>query len=282
MIVRYMEHKKLTSLFRAALQQLKQETITENDNKVWYDLIKESIAADIKDGYKDTIARNLTLGIGVHCCDYAKQQILNDKTEDWKYITRYLLWQGHILQKLFDYKEVASRSVGGIIGLSTLWEMSDLPALSRQYFQLLFESERTKYSHKETHHLLMAMLYDLYRTGVINQELYALLPEGNIYKRLFDNWYTADEYMLSSLLSEVCDFHIYSSLDLKDKFSELLSLNYIPYDIRLIEKIRTRQGLLNVEVAHPLLETRLAEIPGAYAEWDLSNDEVYQFLVKSE
>lgn len=277
-----MEHKKLTSLFRKELQQLKQETITASDNKVWYDLIKESIAADIKDGYKATIARNLTLGIGVHCCDYAKQQILNEDTQGWQYITRYLLWQKHILQKLFDYQEVASRSVGGIIGLSTLWEMTDLAALSRQYFQLLLEGERTKYAHKETHHLLMAILYDLYQTGAQNQELYALLPEENVYKKLLDNWYTTDEQLLAGLLSEVCDFHIYSSLDLKDKFSELLSLNYIPYDIRLIEKIRTRQGLFNVRVAHPLLETPLAEIPGSYAEWDLSNDEVYRFLVARE
>ena len=48
------------------------------------------------------------------------------------------------------------------------------------------------------------------------------------------DWYTADEKLLGSLLFEMCDYHIYSSLDLKNKFSEILSMNYIPYEIRLI------------------------------------------------
>jgi hypothetical protein len=277
-----MEHKKIISEFKKQINTLKKEGVSQGEIDQYYDLIKQSIQDDIKDGFKETIARNLTLGIGIHAGDYPKHLILNDQKEGWKYITRYLLWQQHILQKLFTYKEVTSRSVGCIIGLSFLWNMKDIAKLSREYFQLLFEDDKEKYKQKETHHLFMAILYDLSETKEINQELYAALPEENIYKRYLDNWESVDEKVLGDLLFEMCDFHIYSSLDLKNKFSEILSLNYIPYEIRSIEKIRKDQGLLNVKIIHPLLETQLAEIPEAPYEWDLSKDEIYQFLIRRE
>ncbi len=277
-----MEHKKLIIEFKKEINKIKKETISEDNISEWYDLIKESIQNDIKDGYKDTIARNLTLGIGVHAGEYPKHLILNGEKEGWKYITRFLLWEEHILQKLFEYKEVAPRTIGCIIGLSVIWEMTDLSKLSRDYFHLLFESNKDKYPQKETHHLFMALLYDLYNNGKINQELYATLPEQNVYKKLLDNWYTTDEKLLGHLLFEICDVHIYSSLDLKNKFSEILSMNYIPYDVRLIEKIRQAQGLITVQIEHPLLETQLANIPEDKYEWDLSNDEVYQYLLRRE
>lgn len=122
--------------------------------------------------------------------------------------------------------------------------MTDLSKLSRAYFQLIFESNKDKYTQKETHHLFMAILYDLYNTKEINQELYAILPEQNVYKKLIDHWYSTDEKMLKELLYEICDFHIYSSLDLKNKFSEILTMNYIAYDVRLIDPRQTRIFLL--------------------------------------
>lgn len=277
-----MEHKKLISEFKKEMNKAKKTTIGEEHLTEWYDVIKESIQNDLKDGYKATIARNLSLGIGVHAGEYPKHLILNGETDGWKYITRFLLWQQHILQKLFDYKEVTSRTVGSIIGLSAIWQMTDLAKLSRKYFQFLFENNKETYVHKETHHLFMALLYDLYSTGEINEDLYAILPEQNVYKKLLDNWYTADEKLLGSLLFEMCDYHIYSSLDLKNKFSEILSMNYIPYEIRLIEKIRHAQELFNCRIEHPLLETELAKIPEEKYEWDLSKDEVYQYLVRRE
>lgn len=277
-----MEHKKIISEFKKQINKTKKEGVSQEEINQYYDLIKQSIQDDIKDGFKETIARNLTLGIGVHSGEYPKHLILNDEKEGWKYITRYLLWQQHILEKLFTYKEVTSRSVGCIIGLAVLWNMKDLAKLSREYFQLIFEEDKKKYKQKETHHLFLAILYDLNETKEINQELYSALPEENIYKKFLDNWSTTDEKLLGELLFELCDFHIYSSLDLKDKFSEILSLNYIPYEIRLIEKIRKKQQLLNVKIDHPLMETQLADIPEVPYEWDLSKDEVYQFLIKRE
>ncbi|MGF6928374.1 hypothetical protein QFZ48_003874 [Chitinophaga sp. W2I13] len=274
-----MEQKKIISSFKKQIDKTKKKGVSQEEIHQYYDLIKQSIQDDIKDGFKETIARNLTIGIGVHSGEYPKHLILNDKKEGWMFITRYLLWQQHILQTLFSYKEVTSRSVGPIIGLAVLWGMNDLAKRSRDYFQWLFEEDKGKYEQKETHHLFMAILYDLNKTKEINQQLYAALPEGNIYKKFLDNWSTTDEKLLSELLLELCDFHIYSSLDLKDKFSEILSLNYIPYEIRLIEKIRDGQGLMNVEIDHPLLKTQLADIPVAAYEWDLSKDEVYQFTV---
>jgi hypothetical protein len=276
-----MEHKRILSEFKKQINKTK-KGISQEEIEQYYDLIKQSIQDDIKDGFKETIARNLTIGIGVHSGEYPKQLILNDEKEGWQYITRYLLWQQHILQKLFSYKEVTSRSIGSVIGLAVLWNMSDLARLSRNYFQLLFEDNREKYKQKETHHLFMALLYDLNETKEINQQLYSALPEQNIYRKFLDNWSATDGELLSALLLELCDFHIYSSLDLTDKFSEILSLNYIPYEIRLIEKIRNEQGLINVKIDHPLLETQLADIPATTYEWDLSKDEVYQFLIKRE
>jgi len=277
-----MDQKKIISEFKKQINQTKKEGVSQGEIDQYFVLIKQSIQDDIKDGFKDTIARNLTLGIGVHAGEYPKHLILNDEKEGWRYITRYLLWQQHILQKLFTYKEVTSRSIGCIIGLSVLWGMDDLSKLSREYFQLLFEEDKKKYKQIETHHLFLAILYDLNKEKEINQELYSALPEENIYKKFLDNWLTKDEKLFAELLFELCDFHIYCSLDLKNKFSEILSLNYIPYDIRLIEKIRKDQGLININIDHPLMQTLLAEIPSSPYEWDLSKDEVYQFLLRRE
>lgn len=209
-----MEHKKIISAFKKQMNTTKKDGVGQEEINKYYNLIKQSIQDDIKDGFKEIIARNLTLGIGVHSGQYPKHFILNDQKEGWKYITRYLLWQEHILQKLFNEKEVTSRSVGCIIGLSLIWKMDDLAKLSRAYFQLLFEDEKDKYRQKETHHLFMAILYDLSETKQINQELYSALPEDNIYKIFLDNWWTADQKLLEKSLFEICDFHLYSSLDL--------------------------------------------------------------------
>ncbi|WP_027375336.1 MULTISPECIES: hypothetical protein [Chryseobacterium] len=277
-----MEHKKIISEFNKQINKTKNEGVDQTEINQYYELIKESIQDDIKDGFKKTIARNLTLGIGVHAGEYPKHLILNDQKEGWKYITRYLLWQKHILEKLFNEKEVTPRSVGCIIGLSVWWGMEDLAELSRAYFGLLFEDDREKYKQKEIYHLFMAILYDLYTKKEVNKDLYSALPDDSVYKKFLDHWDTTDESLLKDLLFEISDFHIYSSLDLKDKFSEILSLNYIPVEIRLIEKIREGKGLVNIQVDHPLLKTQLADIPDTKYEWDLSKDEIYQFLLRRE
>lgn len=277
-----MDHKKIISHFKKQINQTSNKGVSLGEIDEYFDLIKQSIQEDIKDGFKETIARNLTLGIGTHSGEYPKHLILCGEKSGWKYITRYLLWQQHILEKHFIYKEVTSRSVGCIIGLSVLWNMTNLAKLAREYFQLLFEENKQKYKQRETHHLFIAILYDLKETKKINQELYTVLPDESIYKTFLDNWKSTDGKLVGNLLFELCDFHVYSSLDLKEKFSEILSLSYIPYEIKLIENIRSDQGIPNVKIDHPLLETPLAEIPEAAYEWDLSQDEVYQFLIKRE
>lgn len=277
-----MKHQQLIREFKKQIGSIKNKQIGEEEMNHYYDLIRESIQDDIKDGFTETIARNLTLGIGIHSGDYPKYLILNGDSCGWKFITRYLLWQEHILKRLFSYKEVSPRSVGCIIGMAVLWKMNDLSSLSRAYFQFLFDAENNKYKEKETHHLFVAILYDLHETGEISRELYRALPEDNIYRKFLDQWSTADEKELECCLVEICDFHIYSSLERKDHFSEILSLNYFPYEIRLIEKIRAKQGLVNVRIRHPLLETNLASIPEHPPEWDLSEDKVYQFLIEKE
>ena len=277
-----LEHKKLAADFKKRLQKLAKDGVSQAEITQYFDLIKESIQDDIKSGFKDGIARNLTLGIGVHAGDYPKYLILGGKAEGWQYITRYLLWQQHILQKLFVQKEVTPRSVGCIIGLSLLWGMDDLAKLSRDYFQLLFTEDAKKYQSKETHHLFMAILYDLHMTGAVNAELAAVLPKDEPYAAFLAEWATTDETRLGELLFALCDFHLYGAMDMKGKFSEILSLNDIPYEIRLIERIRAAKGLANVTVAHPLLETKLAGIPETKPEWDLAKDDVYQFLIRRE
>jgi len=276
-----MEHSKLIKAFSKQIRALKTDAFTEDHLEGFYQMIIDQIRQDIKEGYRDTIARNLTLGIGIHAGQYPKHLILNGEEGGWKYITRFLLWQQYVLNSLFSYKEVASRSVGGIIGLSLLWDMTDLAQLSRGYFQLLFEEDKARYAKRETHHLFMAILYDLHVSGAINHELYSILPEENLYRRFLDKWNSGDKELLTTLLSDICDFHIYSALDLKNKFTEILSLDYTPYEIRLIELIRSKQGLGTIDFKHPLMETLLAKIPNKKYAWDLDRDEVYQYLLKS-
>ncbi|WP_431291966.1 hypothetical protein [Pedobacter sp. P26] len=159
--------------------------------------------------------------------------------------------------------------------------MDNLAKVSRAYFQLLLEEDGGNYPSRETHHLFMAILYDLHEFGTINSELYSILPEDNVYRRLLDNWDSEDRELLATLTSEICDFHIYSALDLKNKFSEILSLDYIPYEICLIETIRAKQGLFTIDFNHPLMETPMAKIPVKKIEWDLEKDKIYQYLLKA-
>jgi hypothetical protein len=277
-----MDHKKLIVEFNKQIKKLLKEEFTDEYLQKLQKRIIDNINNDIKDGEQSTIARNLTLGLGVHAGDFPKHLILNKDQNGWKYITRYLLWQQHILTKLFNYKEVPSRSIGCILALSALWKMEDLAQLSRRYFQVLFEEDREKYKKKETHHLFIALLFDLYKTSQINSELYDALPKDSVYKNFIDNWQTNDQSLISNLLFEICDFHIYSALDLKTKFTEILSMDFIPYEIRLIELIRSENGFLTSPIEHPLMKTELAQIPIEKANWDLSQDQTFQFLLTKE
>ncbi|ARS42232.1 hypothetical protein CA265_22255 [Sphingobacteriaceae bacterium GW460-11-11-14-LB5] len=277
-----MGHEKLIQKFKKQIKDLKTEAFTEASLKKVFDDIIRYIDEDVKDKAFDRLASNLTMGLGVHAGDYPKHLILNGDKDGWKYITRYLLWQDHILYKLFNYKEVSSRSVGCIIALATIWKMEKLAQLSRDYFQLLFNQDKKSYTHDETHHLFVATLFDLYSTKSINQDFYDTLPKEHVYKKFLDHWNTENLEVLATIIFDICDMHIYSALDLKDKFSEILSLDLIPYEIRLIQVLREQNGLAMPKVSHPLLETPLAEIPAEKPEWDLSKDQVFQYLISKE
>lgn len=76
-----MEHKKIITEFKKQINKTKKEGVSRVEIKQYDDIIKQSIQDDIKDGFKETIARNLTLGIGVHSGEYPKHLILNDERE---------------------------------------------------------------------------------------------------------------------------------------------------------------------------------------------------------
>lgn len=277
-----MERSLLLNVFKKEINKLKKEKFSDDDLNKIYNRIKKNIDRDLKDGYKKTLVRNLSSGIGVHAGEYPKHLILNGDKGGWKYITRFLLWEEHILSKLFSYKETPSRIIGGIIALATIWNMHDLAGLSRKYFQILFQENKEKYLTKEIHHLFISLLYDELVSERIDIELYETLPIDHVYRKIIDSRESNDNELIGNLVLDVCDYHIYSALDLKDKFSEILSLKYIPYEVMLIKMIRKKKGLNMPEVKHPLLETELANIPIIKSEWDLSNDEVYQYLVDRE
>ena len=65
-----MDHKTIINEFRKQINKTKKEGVSKEEREQYYDLIKQSIQDDIKEGFKDTIARNLTLGIGVHAGEY--------------------------------------------------------------------------------------------------------------------------------------------------------------------------------------------------------------------
>ena len=79
-----MERKKIISSFNKQINKTKKEGISQEEIIQYYDLIKRSIEDDTKEGFRETIARNLTLGIGVHSGEYPKHLILNGEKEGWK------------------------------------------------------------------------------------------------------------------------------------------------------------------------------------------------------
>ncbi|MGG5508299.1 MULTISPECIES: hypothetical protein [unclassified Myroides] len=277
-----MEHEVLAKKFKQEIKEVLKRDLSEDVLNRTFTSIKTRIDKDIKEGYFNSMCSTLAFGIGIHGGDYPKQLILNGDTEGWKYITRYLLWSQHIIEKRNKWFDVSNRNMGSILAFSQLWEMAELKPIIRAYFQEYYEEEKEKYKKKESHHLFVALVFDLLEDGSYEEAMFQFLPTGSVYQTFLENWNTTDDALYQKLIFDLCDAHIYSCLDVKNKMTEILSHDLIPYDIKLIEKLRTKQGLSAPKVAHPLLETALYDIPKEMIPWNLAEDEVYQYLLLKE
>ncbi|WP_334072021.1 hypothetical protein [Paenibacillus sp. A14] len=88
--------------------------------------------------------------------------------------------------------------------------------------------------------------------------------------------------MINELLYEVCEYRIYSLNDTPQKSVEILLFSCIPYDYFSIKILREKEGLSTPIIEHPLLQTKLAEIPKDKPGYNPDEDEVLQYVLQNE
>ena len=284
------DESKIISFFNKEIKKLKKNNDCLVSEPEIIEDIKQKIRKKIKENEDEyDKASCLRSSIGIHLDILPKHLLLNGDKEAWVYFTKNLLWQEKIITELFNLPEVpprysviapSSKSLGGLLALSTIWEKEEMSTIFRKYINLYFNDYKNSYKNAELHHLFVFVLYDLFKTKQLNEEYILMLPKNSIYKIFLSVWDTTDLELLSKVLYEICNQHIFSAMHTRTKFSEIFNFAFIPYEIKLIELLRKQHQLEIPTVNHPLLKTPLAEIPLKVPFWDVQQDEVLNMLNK--
>lgn len=284
------DERKIISFFNKEIKRLKKDDDCLSSESEIIEGIKQKIRKKIKeneDGYDK--ASCLRSSIGVHLDILPKHLLLNGHKEGWIYFTKNLLWQEKIITELFNLPKItpcysviapSSKSLGGLLALSTIWKKEEMSAVFRKYIDLYFSDYKDSYKNGEQHHLFVFALYDLLKTKQLNEDFLTMLSEDTIYKKFLSVWDTNDLEILNKILYEICNQHIFSAMHTATKFSEIFNFAFIPYEIKLIELLRKEEQLETPIVNHPLLKTPLAEIPLEVPFWNVQQDEVLKMLNK--
>ncbi|TVY02071.1 hypothetical protein [Cohnella terricola] len=273
-----MDHTMNLKYFNRALRKYKKHVISEEQVQEILDEIKNDIDEKIQNKDKNDLVLCLRNAIGVHLEQNAKTKILNGEAA-WELIEQEVFWLIQAIKSVPASKEVSARELGGLIGLSLLWDHQEIAELIYLYASNMLSKDREYYSEEKTHHVFMTCLYYKWKTGEM-PPLFDILPEDHIYQRLMKNWYQTDQ--LAELLYEVCEFHIYSASDTPEKNNEILLFDHIPYDYYCIKLVREKEGLETPNIEHPLLQTALANIPTSSPGYNPETDEILQYVLRNE
>ncbi|WP_010503808.1 hypothetical protein [Paenibacillus elgii] len=274
-----MDYSKYMKYFNRAIKDYQQEEISEEEVQEILDEVRTDIDEMIQNKEKDELVLCLRNLIGVHLEQNAKNKILNGEAEAWSLMEKQIFWLAQIIKSVPNSGKVVDWQLGGLIGLSLLWNHSDIAELVTEYAAKMFSKDPDYYSENKTHHVFMACLSHKWKTGEM-PELFKILPQDNVYVRLMNNWHSSEN--LKELLYEVCDFHIYSASDTPQKSKEILSFVYIPYDYYCIRLVRDKEGLDTPNIEHPLLQNPLGQIPKDRPGYDPESDEILQYVLKNE
>lgn len=274
-----MNGKKYLKYFDRAIKDYKKRVISDEEVKEILDNRMAEMKDLIQKNERNRLADRLKMGIGVHLEMNAKNRILNGESSAWILLEQQLFWLVQMIKSNPSRRSVSGSQIGGLIGLSLLWDYEEIAELTYKYATNIFMKDRDFYSENKTHHVFMTCLYHYWKTGEI-PELLNVLPEDHIYQKLMRSW--NETHNFAEHLYELCNFHIYSLSDTPDKSSEILSFDCIPYDYYCIRTIREKEGLDTPYIEHPLLQTPLAEIPQEKPGYKLEDDEILQFVIQNE
>lgn len=271
--------KKYWKYFDRAIKDYKKRVISDEEVKEILDNRMAEMKDLIQKNERNRLADRLKMGIGVHLEMNAKNRILNGESSAWILLEQQLFWLVQMIKSNPSRRSVSGSQIGGLIGLSLLWDYEEIAELTYKYATNMFMKDRDFYSENKTHHVFMTCLYHYWKTGEM-PELLNVLPEDHIYQKLMRSW--NETHNFAEHLYELCNFHIYSLSDTPDKSSEILSFDCIPYDYYCIRTIREKEGLDTPYIEHPLLQTPLAEIPQEKPGYKLEDDEILQFVIQNE
>ncbi|MNZ43859.1 hypothetical protein D3C78_614720 [compost metagenome] len=273
-----MDYSKYLKYLNREIKSLKKEEVLEESAQEIRSKIKNDIDNMIRNKEKNNLSLRLKYLIGVHLEQNAKNRILNGQAA-WELLEKEVFWLTQIIKSVPQSEKVSDRELGGLIGLSLLWNHEEVGELATKYAINMFSKEKEYYSEEKTHHVFMACLFHKWKTGEM-PPLFDILPEDHVYQRLMKNWHNPEK--LSDLLYEVCDFHIYSASDTPNKSNEILLFDYIPYDYFCIKLVRDKEGLETPSIEHPLLQTALADIPTSSPGYNPADDEILQYVLQNE
>lgn len=274
-----MNGKKYWKYFDCIIKDYKKRVISDEEVKEILDNRMAEMKDLIQKNENNRLADRLKMGIGVHLEMNAKNRILNGESSAWILLEQQLFWLNQMIKSNPSRRSVSGSQIGGLIGLSLLWDYEEIAELTYKYATNMFMKDRDFYSENKTHHVFMTCLYHYWKTGEM-PELFNVLPEEHIYQKLMRSW--NETHNFAEHLYELCNFHIYSLSDTPDKSSEILSFDCIPYDYYCIRTIREKEGLDTPYIEHPLLQTSLAEIPQEKPGYKLEDDEILQFVIQNE
>ncbi|WP_025850378.1 hypothetical protein [Paenibacillus ehimensis] len=274
-----MDYSKYMKYFNREIKSYKQHEISEERIQEILDAVIKDIDKNIQNKKMNELALSLGFLMGVHLEENAKNKILNGEISAWVLIEKQIFWLAQAIKSVPNSGNVVDWELGGLIGLSLLWNHYDITELVTEYASKMFSKDPEYYSENKTHHVFMACLSHKWKTGEM-PELFKILSLDNVYVRLMDNWHNSEN--LKELLYEVCDFHIYSASDTPQKSKEILSFAYIPYDYYCIKLLRDKEGLDTPNIEHPLLQNPLGQIPIDRPGYDPESDEILQYVLKNE
>ena len=142
------DERKIISFFNKEIKRFKKDNDCLSSTSEIIEDIKQRIRKKIKeneDGYEK--ASCLRSSIGIHLDTLPKHLLLNGDKEAWLYFTKNLLWQEKIIVELFSLPQIpprysviapSSKSLGGLLALSTIWGKEEMSSVFRKYIDLYF------------------------------------------------------------------------------------------------------------------------------------------------
>lgn len=271
----------LLKFFHGKIENLKQNPISEEELQDLTGIITDDIADRVANNDLAHLVNTLTIASGPRLDENGKCRILNGNMEGWKLIEQDVYYYGYVFSKaLHQGIHLNSRCIGGILSMCLNWKYDEFAHACLEYAAKVFQQEKSKFEHwQQIHVFVSALAYKYYHNRF--PEYLDILPPAHLYRRVIQAW--DDQAAFQELLPEVCDAHILAVYDDgKDKMTEILCCDFIPFDLQMIKNLRQKDGHSMPPIDHPLMKSLLAAIPTEPPGYDPSTDQLLQLVLRHE